>query len=217
MRGLQIHGGILSIRNSRDHEAQILELGIEKIDLVVVNLYPFEATVASGADYSTCVENIDIGGPAMLRAAAKNHADVLVVTDPSDYAVLIDEMKSNGGSSTTFTTRKKLAAKAYATSAEYDAQISTWYATQLDVGDVAEERPSHVTRVYEPEFALKYGNNPHQVRHCVHRVYGEWLLYRNDRLALANTYSVQADGRGSIQNRRAEAAVHCAEWYPWLH
>ena len=163
----KIHGGILSIRNSPDHEAQITELGIEKIDLVVVNLYPFEATVASGADYATCVENIDIGGPAMLRAAAKNHAGVLVVTDPSDYGGLIDEMKANGGFSTTFATRKKLAAKAYARSAEYDAQIATWYAAELD--DVTKTDAQlglpAVTRVYEPEFALKYGNNPHQVCH----------------------------------------------------
>lgn len=168
---MQIHGGILSIRNSPDHEAQISELGIEHIDLVVVNLYPFEATVASGADYATCVENIDIGGPAMLRAAAKNHAGVLVVTDPLDYTVLMDEMKFNGGASTTFATRKMLAAKAYARSAEYDAQISKWYATQVDVGDATDERLSSVTRVYEPEFALKYGNNPHQVRRRVHHVH----------------------------------------------
>jgi hypothetical protein len=210
----QIHGGILSIRNSPDHEAQISELGIEKIDLVVVNLYPFEATVASGADYATCVENIDIGGPAMLRAAAKNHAGVLIVTDPSDYGALIDEMQSNGGSSTSFATRKKLAAKAYARSAEYDAQISAWYATQLD--DEAPELPA-VTRVYEPEFALKYGNNPHQVRRpgcrrgTVHAA--GWLA----RGATNPQGAVCADGRGGVQHRRAAAAFHGAERHTWLH
>ena len=154
----KIHGGILSIRNSPEHESQIEELGIEKIDLVVVNLYAFEETVASGADYDTCVENIDIGGPAMLRAAAKNHAGVLIVTDPSDYSSLMDEMAANDGCST-FATRKRMAAKAYARSAEYDAQISSWFATQ--VSD-AEEPAEPVSRVYRPEFDLKYGNNPHQ-------------------------------------------------------
>ena len=170
----KIHGGILSIRNSPEHEAQISELGIEKIDLVVVNLYPFEETVASGADYATCVENIDIGGPAMLRAAAKNHAGVLIVTDPSDYAGLVDEMKANGGSSTAFATRKKLAAKAYSRSADYDAQISAWYKTQLDDTDV---EPESVTRVYEPAFPLKYGNNPHQTGAAVFSIAGSPLPF----------------------------------------
>ena len=104
--------------------------GIRPIDLLVVNLYPFEATVAKGADFETCIENIDIGGPAMIRAAAKNHADVAVVVDPEDYGALLDAMKANNGA-TTLALRQKLAAKAYARTATYDAAISNWFAQQL--------------------------------------------------------------------------------------
>ena len=105
--------------------------GIRPIDLLVVNLYPFEATVAKGAGYDDCIENIDIGGPAMIRAAAKNHADVAVVVEPEDYAALLAELSQHGGA-TTLALRKKLAAKAYARTASYDAAISNWFANELD-------------------------------------------------------------------------------------
>src|SRR5690242_16770219 len=126
----KVHGGLLAIRDNKDHAAAMTAHGIAPIDLLVVNLYPFEATVAKGADYETAIENIDIGGPAMIRAAAKNHADVTVIVEPEDYAPLIDELKAHDGAST-LALRKRLAAKAYARTAAYDAAISNWFAQQL--------------------------------------------------------------------------------------
>ena len=108
--------------------------GIRPIDLLVVNLYPFEDTVARGADFADCIENIDIGGPAMIRAAAKNHDDVAVVVDAGDYAAVLDELTQHGGM-TTLALRRRLAAKAYARTAAYDAAISNWFAREL--GDIA--------------------------------------------------------------------------------
>ena len=126
------------------------------IDLLVVNLYPFEATVAKGAGYDDCVENIDIGGPAMIRAAAKNHADVAVVVEPDDYTAVLAELSQHGGS-TTLLLRKKLAAKAYARTASYDAAISSWFAQTL--GDPAPSFRAFGGKLAE---ALRYGENPHQ-------------------------------------------------------
>src|SRR6478672_8610211 len=112
----KVHGGLLAIRDDAAHAASMNEHGIAPIDLLVVNLYPFEATVAKGGDYDDCIENIDIGGPAMIRAAAKNHADVAVVVEPEDYTVVLAELSQHGGA-TTLALRKKLAAKAYARTA----------------------------------------------------------------------------------------------------
>ena len=131
----KVHGGILAIRANPHHAGAMQAHGIKPIDLVVVNLYPFEATVAKGAAYDDCVENIDIGGPAMIRAAAKNHADVAVVVEPDDYAAVLDELKQHGGA-TTLALRKKLAAKAYARTAAYDAAISNWFAFILRKGQM---------------------------------------------------------------------------------
>ncbi len=121
----KIHGGLLAIRDNADHAAAMRSHGIAPIDLLVVSLYPFEATIAKGADFETCIENIDIGGPAMIRAAAKNHAEVAVVVDPSDYAVVLAELGQHGGA-TTLALRRKLAAKAYARTGVYDAAISSY-------------------------------------------------------------------------------------------
>src|SRR5205807_668154 len=129
---------------------------IKPIDLLVVSLYPFEATVAKGADFETCIENIDIGGPAMIRAAAKNHAEVAVVVDPSDYAVVLAELRQHGGA-TTLALRRKLAAKAYARTGVYDAAISNWFADQLS--DPAPAFRAIGGHLVEP---LRYGENPHQ-------------------------------------------------------
>src|ERR1041385_809870 len=126
----KVHGGLLAMRDNREHAASMQTHGIAPIDLLVVNLYPFEATVQAGADFEHCVENIDIGGPAMIRAAAKNHADVAVVVDPQDYSPLLAELKTHGGA-TTLALRQRLAAKAYARTAAYDAAISNWFALQL--------------------------------------------------------------------------------------
>jgi phosphoribosylaminoimidazolecarboxamide formyltransferase / IMP cyclohydrolase len=152
----KIHGGLLAIRDNADHAAAMRSHGIAPIDLLVVSLYPFEATVAKGADFETCIENIDIGGPAMIRAAAKNHAEVAVVVDPSDYAAVLAELRQHGGA-TTLALRRKLAAKAYARTGVYDAAISNWFADQLS--DPAPAFRAIGGHLIEP---LRYGENPHQ-------------------------------------------------------
>src|SRR6478609_8792080 len=124
-----IHGGILARRTDAGHKKAMNDHRIAGIDLVVVNLYPFEATVARGADFATCIENIDIGGPALIRASAKNHDFVTVVVDPADYGAVIDELAANKGA-TTLALRRKLAAKAYARTASYDSAIAAWFAKQ---------------------------------------------------------------------------------------
>ncbi|MBM3530703.1 MAG: bifunctional phosphoribosylaminoimidazolecarboxamide formyltransferase/IMP cyclohydrolase [Alphaproteobacteria bacterium] len=152
----KVHGGLLAIRGNKDHEAALAAHGIRPIDLLVVNLYPFEATVAKGAAYDDCIENIDIGGPAMIRAAAKNHADVAVVVEPDDYAAVLAELSQHGGA-TALGLRKRLAAKAYARTASYDAAISNWFAGEL--GDTAPAFRAFGGKLAE---ALRYGENPHQ-------------------------------------------------------
>src|SRR6478735_8412940 len=152
----KVHGGLLAIRDNKEHAGAMAAHGIRPIDLLVVNLYPFEATVAKGAGYDDCVENIDIGGPAMIRAAAKNHADVAVVVEPDDYAALLAELDAHNDA-TTLALRKKLAAKAYARTASYDAAISNWFARELN--DPAPSFRAFGGRLAE---ALRYGENPHQ-------------------------------------------------------
>ncbi|MFL6950206.1 MAG: bifunctional phosphoribosylaminoimidazolecarboxamide formyltransferase/IMP cyclohydrolase [Xanthobacteraceae bacterium] len=151
-----VHGGLLAIRDDQDHVAAMQAHGIRPIDLLVVNLYPFEETVAKGAGFADCVENIDIGGPAMIRAAAKNHADVTVVVEPADYAPVLAELKAHGGA-TTLALRQRLAAKAYARTAAYDAAIANWFADRL--ADPAPGFRAVGGRLVE---ALRYGENPHQ-------------------------------------------------------
>ena len=152
----KVHGGLLAIRENPEHEAAMLAHNIPQIDLLVVNLYPFEATVAKGAAYEDCIENIDIGGPAMIRAAAKNHDDVAVVVDVEDYALVLAELAANNGS-TRLATRRKLAQKAYARTAAYDAAISNWFAAALD-----EKTPAYRTVGGKLAEAMRYGENPHQ-------------------------------------------------------
>jgi len=151
-----IHGGILARRDNVAHQAALAVHAIAPIDLVVVNLYPFESTVAAGADFDTCIENIDIGGPALIRAAAKNHAFVTVVTDAGDYETIIAEMKANGGA-TTAELRRRLAGAAYARTAAYDAAISAWFASQAK-----QDFPGRVTISGTVADTLRYGENPHQ-------------------------------------------------------
>jgi phosphoribosylaminoimidazolecarboxamide formyltransferase/IMP cyclohydrolase len=151
-----IHGGILARRTDAGHKKAMSDHKIAGIDLVVVNLYPFEATVARGADFPTCVENIDIGGPALIRASAKNHDFVTVVVDPADYKSVLEELAAHKGA-TTLALRRKLAAKAYARTASYDSAIATWFARQE--GETFPERLTiGATRVQ----TLRYGENPHQ-------------------------------------------------------
>ena len=151
-----IHGGLLYLRDDDSHVADAKAHGVEPIDLVWINLYPFEATVASGADFDTCIENIDIGGPAMLRAAAKNGAFVAVCTDGGDVDAALGEMQAADGAISA-TLKRKLAAKTYARTAAYDAAISSWYARQL--GDTAPDWTAFGGALDE---ALRYGENPHQ-------------------------------------------------------
>ena len=151
-----VHGGLLAVRDNPEHQAAMLAHGIGAIDLLVVNLYPFERTVASGADDETCVENIDIGGPAMIRAGAKNHADVAVVVDASDYAAVLAELAAHDGA-LTGALRVRLAQRAYARTAAYDAAISNWLA-----GRIGEDSPPYRAVGGTLGEALRYGENPHQ-------------------------------------------------------
>ncbi len=150
----KVHGGLLARRNDASHQRDAAAHGIGAIDLLVVNLYPFEQTVVKGAPFEDCIENIDIGGPAMIRAAAKNHDGVAVVVDPGDYAALLAEIEAGGVS---FELRRRLAAKAYARTAAYDAAISAWFAATI-----GETAPAY--RVLGGTLAeqLRYGENPHQ-------------------------------------------------------
>ncbi|TCL01284.1 phosphoribosylaminoimidazolecarboxamide formyltransferase/IMP cyclohydrolase [Shimia isoporae] len=152
----KVHGGLLALRDNDAHVAAMEEHGIGGIDLLVVNLYPFEATVAAGADYDTCIENIDIGGPAMIRAAAKNAAFVNVIVDVEDYDALLGDMDQHKGA-TCPKFRRKLSQKAYARTAAYDAAVSTWMAEQLEL-----ETPKRRAFAGELKQTLRYGENSHQ-------------------------------------------------------
>ncbi|MBN2740860.1 MAG: bifunctional phosphoribosylaminoimidazolecarboxamide formyltransferase/IMP cyclohydrolase [Rhodobacteraceae bacterium] len=152
----KVHGGLLALRDNQEHLAAMEAHQIEAIDLLVVNLYPFEETVAKGGDYDTCIENIDIGGPAMIRAAAKNHAFVTTVVDVDDYAAVLAEMDGNDGA-IGYPFRQKLAQIAYARTAAYDAAVSTWMA-----GAIGEDTPRRRAFAGTLAQTLRYGENPHQ-------------------------------------------------------
>ncbi len=173
----RIHGGLLQRHDREEHQKAAHEHNIPPIDLLIVNLYPFRATVAKGADFETCIENIDIGGPAMVRAAAKNHDFVAVVTDPAQYDELLAEMKTrNGGTSLSF--RKKLAAAAYAHTASYDSAVSAWFARQL-----GEEYPDTLTLAATKRQSLRYGENPHQS--------AAFYVADSSRIGLASAIQIQ--------------------------
>jgi phosphoribosylaminoimidazolecarboxamide formyltransferase/IMP cyclohydrolase len=191
----KVHGGLLAIRANPQHASAMEAHGIRPIDLLVVNLYPFEATAAKGAAYAECVENIDIGGPAMIRAAAKNHADVAVVVEPEDYTALLAELSEHQGS-TTLALRKKLAAKAYARTAAYDAAIANWFAAAL--ADPAPGYRAFGGRLAE---ALRYGENPHQSA----------AFYRAPELRFGVATARQAQGKQLSYNNinDTDAAYEC--------
>ena len=150
-----VHGGLLGVRDNPEHRTAMEDHGISPIDLVIINLYPFEETRASGADFPTCIENIDIGGPAMIRSAAKNHADVTVVVDPEDYTPVLEAIEAAGG--TDLALRRRLAAIAYARTAAYDAAVSGWLTEAC--GETVPRRLTLAGRLATP---LRYGENPHQ-------------------------------------------------------
>lgn len=149
-----VHAGLLAMRSNPEHMAQLEKLNINTIDVVCVNLYPFKATLAKGADFAECVENIDIGGPTMIRAAAKNYQDVAVIVDPKDYAKVLEEL-ANGG--VTFETKKYLQYKVFAHTAVYDSLISNYLAAQLGI-----TFPEEVTFAYSKAQDMRYGENPQQ-------------------------------------------------------
>ena len=196
-----VHGGLLAVRHNAAHVEAMRAHGIHPIDLLVVDLYPFEDTVARGADFATCIENIDIGGPAMIRAAAKNHDDVAVVVDANDYAAVLTELAAHDGA-TTLSLRRRLAAKAYARTAAYDAAIANWFANAL-----AETAPDYRTfggRLIEP---LRYGENPHQTA----------AFYRTPaaRLGVAGARQVQGKQLSYNNINDTDAAYECvAEFDP---
>jgi phosphoribosylaminoimidazolecarboxamide formyltransferase/IMP cyclohydrolase len=196
-----VHGGLLAIRNNPLHVEAMQAHLIKPIDILVVNLYPFEDTVARKADFATCIENIDIGGPAMIRAAAKNHDDVAVVVDTGDYAALLDELMQHKGM-TTLALRRRLAAKAYARTAAYDAAISNWFAGEL--GEIAPNYRAFGGRLIEK---LRYGENPHQAA----------AFYRtpDDRFGVATAQQAQGKQLSYNNINDTDAAFECvAEFDP---
>ncbi|MEO1066238.1 MAG: bifunctional phosphoribosylaminoimidazolecarboxamide formyltransferase/IMP cyclohydrolase [Pseudomonadota bacterium] len=150
-----VHGALLGVRDHEEHAKAMETHGIVPIDLLVVNLYPFEETVVGGADYASAVENIDIGGPAMVRAAAKNHAYVATLTNPADYDDVLDAVQADGG--TTYALRKRLAATAYGMTAAYDAAVSSWFADEAQL-----PMPRRRSVAGTLEAMMRYGENPHQ-------------------------------------------------------
>jgi phosphoribosylaminoimidazolecarboxamide formyltransferase/IMP cyclohydrolase len=152
----KVHGGLLSRRDLPEHVAAQKVHGIADIDLLAVNLYPFEATVAAGRPWEDCIENIDIGGPALIRAAAKNHDFVTVLVDPADYAAVVEEMAAQKGA-TRLATRRRLARQAYARTAAYDAAIARWMAEQAE-----EKFPPRIAFAGARPKVLRSGENPHQ-------------------------------------------------------
>jgi phosphoribosylaminoimidazolecarboxamide formyltransferase/IMP cyclohydrolase len=189
----QIHGGILARRDRPTHLAELEEHGIAPIDLVVSNLYPFEATLAGGAGFADCVENIDIGGPALTRAAAKNHDFVAIVTEPGQYDAVLAELAAHGG--TSLALRRKLAGEAFARTAAYDAAIAAWLA-----GERGEAFPARVTLSGSLRQTLRYGENPHQ----------QAAFYVNgDRKGIATARQIQGKELSYNNLNDTDAAFEC--------
>ena len=203
----KVHGGLLQVSGNAEHEAAAKAHAIAPIDLLVVNLYPFEATVAKGAPFDDCVENIDIGGPAMLRAAAKNHAGVTVVVDPADYAKVLDAIRANGGA-TTQALRRELARKAFALTAAYDGAISNWLGTGLAAAlSEADAFPPTLTVQFAKAQAMRYGENPHQKAA---------FYVERDTIAGSIAAARQVQGRELSYNNIADtdAALECVKVFP---
>src|SRR6476661_4455868 len=197
----KIHGGLLAVRGNKEHERALKDHAIPEIDLLAVNLYPFESTAASGADFAACVENIDIGGPALIRAGAKNHASVTVVVDPADYLRVLAEMEKNGGA-TTPELRKELAAKAFARTGAYDAAIGSWFAETI--GNLTPPRRVIAGTLAD---ALRYGENPHQ--------WGAFYRTAEQRFGVATATQVQGKELSYNNLNDADAAYELvAEFDP---
>ena len=190
----KIHGGLLARRESQEHLDAMRAHGIDAIDLLVVNLYPFEATLARGGCFEECLENVDIGGPAMLRAAAKNHDGVVVVVDPRDYPALLIELRRKRGTDLAF--RRRLSAKAFGLTSAYDAAVAGWLATSL-----GERFPERLTFSGERSMTLRYGENPHQAA----------ALYRTSERRPGVTTAEQLQGKELSYNNilDTDAALEC--------
>jgi phosphoribosylaminoimidazolecarboxamide formyltransferase/IMP cyclohydrolase len=186
----KVHAGILADRRLPDHVQQLADLGIEPFDLVVVNLYPFTATVASGAAPDECVEQIDIGGPTMVRAAAKNHPSVAVVVDPASYSEVLEAVESGGF---TFEQRRRLAGQAFQHTASYDVAVASWFASSYDGSDAVDGMPGWLGATWERAAVLRYGENPHQ----------NAALYLNGRGGLAG--AVQLHGKQMSYNNYVDS------------
>ena len=197
----KIHGALLAVRENPAHEAALLAHAISPIDLLVVDLYPFEKTVEKGGPYDDCVENIDIGGPAMIRAAAKNHVDVVVVVDIEDYPAVLDSLAQNKGS-TPLALRRRFAQKAFARTAAYDAAISTWFAEAI--GETTPTYRAFGGRLAEP---MRYGENPHQT--------AGYYAGLGKRLGVATARQVQGKSLSYNNLNDTDAAFECvAEFDP---
>ncbi|OYX12679.1 MAG: bifunctional phosphoribosylaminoimidazolecarboxamide formyltransferase/IMP cyclohydrolase [Rhizobiales bacterium 32-66-8] len=195
-----VHGGILAVRTDPGHQASLAAHGIAPIDLVVVNLYPFEATVARGADFDETIENIDIGGPALIRGAAKNHNDVAVVVDAADYEAVLGELQLHGG--TTLALRRSLAQTAYARTAAYDSAISNWFA-----GEVKADAPRYRAVGGKLLEELRYGENPHQK--------AAFYATSEQRPGVATARQVQGKQLSFNNINDTDAAFECvAEFHP---
>ena len=197
-----VHGALLGVRAAPDHAEAMRRHGIGGIDLLYVNLYPFEATAAAGSDFETCVENIDIGGPAMIRSAAKNHPYVAVCTEPGDLAEVIGALRADGA--TTLALRRRLAARAYARTAAYDGAIAAWFAGQTDTPDAW---PAVKTIGGALRSAMRYGENPHQS--------AAFYVFPRPRAGVATARQVQGKALGYNNINDTDAAVELvAEFDP---
>jgi phosphoribosylaminoimidazolecarboxamide formyltransferase/IMP cyclohydrolase len=200
----KVHGGILGMRENPAHVAKMQEHGIEPIDMVVVNLYPFEATVAKeGCTMEDAIENIDIGGPTMLRSAAKNNRDVTVIVDHADYQVVLDEMKASGGA-VSRESNFRLAVKVYQHTAAYDGAISNWLGART--GEAVAPYPDTLTVQYKLAQGMRYGENPHQS--------GAFYVERGAKEASVST-ARQLQGKELSYNNigDTDAALECVKQF----
>jgi len=203
----RVHAGILADRRLDDHVAQLADLGVEPFDLVVVNLYPFAATVASGASIDDCIEKIDIGGPSMVRAAAKNHPSVAIVTDGADYARTLEAASAGGF---TYEERKALAAKAFVHTATYDVQVASWMGSILTDSSEGTGFPAWIGGTYDKSAVLRYGENPHQKAALYLNGFGPAGLAQAEQLhgkEMSYNNYVDTDAARRAANDFAEPAV----------
>ncbi len=207
-----IHGGILADRAKPAHAEQLAAHGIAAMDLVAVNLYPFRETVATGASFAQAIEMIDIGGPAMVRAAAKNHGGVVVVVDPADYPEVLAALEAGGGAVPREPSRRRLAAKAFRHTAEYDAAVAGWLAGQIgaETPGEAEPFPQHLALGLERILTPRYGENPHQAAAVYRRTDGPGVLGGFRQLGgkeLSYNNLLDADAARRVAAAFAEPAV----------